>query len=303
VLGLIRILVGLTLLYDFVHIWHLDLVEPLFAPNTQGGISNVMDRPGLPLIFKIFPASVATATWMHGLICLSAFFFTIGLFTRSSGVVLLMLYAQSALIVPLGDRGIDMMMRNVVFLLIFSSCGAWGSVDAKRQTGRWLGSGADVPAWPRHLLILQVIVMYFAAGVQKVGMDWMPMGGFAGLYVILQDPAVARADYAWLADWYPITQLATALTMLFEWLSPLVLLTYHFRATPERTGRMRRFYGKWKPHLWWIALGVMLHLGIAMTLALGIFPYAMLALYPAFLHPDELLSAFGRARNWRRKQI
>ena len=85
--------------------------------------------------------------------------------------------------------------------------------------------------------------------------------------------------------------------MLFEWLSPFVLLTYHFRATPERTGRVRRFYAKWKPHYYWIGLGVMLHLGIAMTLALGIFPFAMLALYPAFFHPDEWLNFGERTKN------
>ena len=117
VLGCIRLFVGVTLLYDFLYISHLDLVEALFAPNTLGGMSNVMDRPELPLIFRLFPASVATAQWMHGLICLSAFLFTIGFFTRTSGIVLLLLYAQSALIVPLGDRGIDLMMRNVLLII------------------------------------------------------------------------------------------------------------------------------------------------------------------------------------------
>ena len=288
VLGLIRILVGLVLLFDFLYLWNLGLVDTLFAPHTDGGISNVLDRPSLPLIYQWFPQSAETARTLHLLICASALFFTIGFFTRTSGIVLLLLYAQSAQIMPAGDRGIDLMMRNVVFLLLFSRCGDWGSVDARRKTGSFFGTNALAPAWPRHLLILQLVVMYFAAGVQKVGMDWMPMSGFAGLYVVLQAPAVSRADFSWLANWYPVTQLATATTMLFEWLAPFVLLTYHFRATPEKDGRWRRFYKRWKPHYIWIAVGIFLHIGIAFTLALGIFPYAMLALYPAFFHPDEL---------------
>ena len=287
VLGTVRILLGLVILYDFLHLWNLGLVEPLFAPHESGGISNVMERPESPLIYQWFPVSASTAWGLHITICVSALLFTVGLFTRLSGVVLLLGLAQSAQIVPLGDRGIDLMVRNVVFLLLFSQCGSWASLDAKRKTGSFWGDGSPVSAWPRHLLIVQLVVMYFTAGVQKVGMDWMPMGGFAALFVVLQDPAVARADFSWLSSIYPVTQLASATTMLFEWLAPFVLLTYHFRNTPEKTSRVRSFYRRFNPHYYWIAIGVLLHLGIAVTLALGIFPYAMLALYPAFFHPDE----------------
>ena len=287
VLGSIRILLGLVLLYDFLHLWQLGLVEPLFAPHESGGISNVMERPQVPLIYQWFPVSAGTAVGLHFTICISALFFTVGLFTRLSGLILLLSLAQSAQIVPLGDRGIDLMVRNVLFLLLFSQCGAWASLDARRKTGSVWGDGKAISAWPRHLLIVQLVVMYFTAGVQKVGMDWMPMGGFSALFVVLQDPAVARADFSWLSSIYPVTQLASATTMLFEWLSPFILLTYHFRNTPEKTGRLRRFYKRFTPHYYWIAIGVLLHVGIALTLALGIFPFAMLALYPAFFHPDE----------------
>ncbi|MEC7242286.1 MAG: HTTM domain-containing protein [Myxococcota bacterium] len=301
VLGTIRILLGLVLLYDFLYIWHLGLVEPLFAPHEIGGISNVMERPKSPLIYEWFPESTATAWGLQLAICTSALLFTVGLFTRLSGAILLLCLAQSAQIVPLGDRGIDLMVRNVLFLLLFSQCGAWASLDARRKTGRFSGDGSAVSAWPRHLLIVQLVVMYFTAGVQKVGMDWMPMGGFAALFVVLQDPAVARADFSWLSSVYPITQLASATTMLFEWLAPFVLLTYHFRNTPGKTSRLRTFYRRFNPHYYWIGIGVLLHLGIALTLALGIFPYAMLALYPAFFHPDEwqkiLHSIAGRFGN------
>jgi hypothetical protein len=38
----------------------------------------------------------------------------------------------------------------------------------------------------------------------------------------------------------------------------------------------------------------MFHLGIALTMRLGIFPSAMLAMYPVLLLPDEV----ERARRW-----
>jgi hypothetical protein len=46
----------------------------------------------------------------------------------------------------------------------------------------------------------------------------------------------------------------------------------------------RRF--PWLEYVW-LSLGVVFHLALALTTELGIFPWAMLALYPAWLHPDE----------------
>ena len=37
----------------------------------------------------------------------------------------------------------------------------------------------------------------------------------------------------------------------------------------------------------WIGIGAVFHLGLALTTELGIFPWAMLALYPAWVHPDD----------------
>ena len=47
-----------------------------------------------------------------------------------------------------------------------------------------------------------------------------------------------------------------------------------------------------------------LHIGIAATMQLGIFPWAMLALYPSFFHPEEyartpLLRRLRTSRGWR----
>ena len=45
-----------------------------------------------------------------------------------------------------------------------------------------------------------------------------------------------------------------------------------------------------------VLVGVIFHLALAATLRLGIFPAAMLALYAAFFHPDELRAAWHRLR-------
>jgi hypothetical protein len=37
----------------------------------------------------------------------------------------------------------------------------------------------------------------------------------------------------------------------------------------------------------WIGVGVLFHIGILLTLQLGIFAPAMLALYACFIHPED----------------
>ena len=293
-LALVRGAVAAAILVDFLRIAQLDLTVPLFGPHAAGGISNVMERATPPLLYRWFPAQASTAVLAHAGVCVSALAFGLGLFTHFFGVVLMLIYAQLALVLPFGDRGIDMLLRNTLLVLVFSQSHTWGSLDAWRKTGRMGGSGEPIPAWPRHLMVLQLVVMYTLAGVQKLGLDWTPLGGFSAIYIILADPAIALFDHSgWSRALYPVTQLATAGTMLFEWGAPAVGLVYWYRATPERSGQLRAWSNTRNPHFWWLAFGLVLHLGIGATMALGVFPWAILGLYLAFFHPDELAS-FGQ---------
>ena len=298
VLASVRILVGACILWDFLEAAWLGIVPTLWGPDTQGGLAaNLMEREPLPEIYLWFPETMATPVVVYQVFIAAAFLFMIGAGTRVSGLVTLLLYAQLSRILPLGDRGIDLMLRNVILLLVLSRSHAMWSVDAWLRTRRWSGDGTDIPAWPRHLLILQLVVMYFFAGIQKTAIAWLPLGGYSALFVILQDPHIARFDMAWLANVYPLTQVSTAVTHIWENSALAVLLVYYWRDTHQRGGRIRTFVQKWRPHWWWIGLGVLLHIGIALSMNLGIFPWAMLALYPAWFHPEELrkLTATGRS--------
>lgn len=289
VLALVRIGVGAVLLWDFLEAAWLGIVPTLWGPDTLGGLpANILSRDPLPELYGWFPQTMDTPVVAYWLLIGSLVLFTCGAGTRVSGLVALLIYAQLSRVLPLGDRGIDLMLRNVMLVLLFSRCGATLSLDARLRTGSWWGTGEDVPAWPRHLLILQLVVMYFFAGIQKTALAWTPLGGYSALYIILQDPHIARIPFAWLEDVYPLTQASTATTHIWEISAPLMLVAYHLRATADRGGRLRAFVQRWKPHWWWIGVGVLLHLGIALTMNLGIFPWAMLVLYPLWFHPDEL---------------
>lgn len=293
--ALVRILLGAVLWTDLFWIGWLDLQVPLFAPVEAGGWSVALERPHPPWWYTIFPLEPwsARALWVGLLLSSSAF--TMGWWTRSSALVLVLLSAQAALLLPPADRGIDRLIRNVLLVFAFSGAGRTMSVDARLTTGRWTGDGASVPAWPRHLLVLQLAVMYFTAGVYKAAYLWTPMGKFDALYVILQDPAVARADWSWLVDepFLLLTRIGTAMTVTWEWTALLPLWVFWWRFAGTRS-RGALFAVEKRLHLVWLSIGVMFHLGIALTLDLGIFPWAMLALYPVFLHPDELRAVTSR---------
>jgi hypothetical protein len=301
VLALLRIGVGSILLVDFGRAAWLGVVPRLWGPDETGGLgANVASRDPSLLLYDLLPYSADTAWLAYGVLITALVCFTLGFGTRVVGLVALLAYAALAKVLPLGDRGIDLMMRNVLLILTLSQSHARWSLDARIRTGSWLGDGQDVPAWPRHLLILQLVVMYFLAGVQKTALAWTPFGGYSALYLVLQDPHIARFDMSWLDGWaYPLTQVATATTHIFEWTAPLMLLAYHYRDTRDRPGRLRAWCNRWSPHQAWIAVGVLLHLGIWMTMDIGIFPWAMLLLYPAWFHPDELARAWTRLRGLR----
>jgi len=293
-LAALRVSISAALLLDLLTVGRLGLVQLLWSPKEGGGLLNPLARDAVPLLYQWLPPEPWAATAIHVAFCVLALAFGAGLFTRLSGLLLVLLYAQVAALFPFGDRGIDLLLRNALVILLFSRCGAAWSLDALRRTGSLRGDGAPVPAWPRHLLILQLSVVYFMAGVQKIAPSWWPMGGFEALYLVYQNPAVSRWPFEWVASWAPVTRLATAATLLFEWSAWILPLLYWFRATRERPGRLRAWANRLKLRSAWVFVGVLLHLGIALTMQLGLFPYGMLALYPAFFHPDELAALSRR---------
>lgn len=290
--AIVRIGVAMVLLWDFATVWHLDLVTLLWGVPEAGGLGDVMSRKPVPQLYQWLPPVAATAygafaVMVGALVCMA-----VGFLTPVATVVALLTSAQLALVLPLGDRGIDLMLRNVLCLLAFSGCGRAWSVDSwlfrKGFLARMFGASDTVLAWPRYLLVLQVLVMYFMAGIQKTSVTWWPLADYSAIYLILQDPSIAAYRFGWLEHIFPLTQLASFSTMVFELGAGLLFFVWWFRDTRTRPGAMRALFNRLEIHKIWMVIGVGLHLGIAATMSLGIFPYAMLALYPAFLHPDEL---------------
>lgn len=296
-LALVRLLLGALVLWDLSRVASLDLVLPLFAPHDQGGMGNALDRAQVPWLYDLLPATAATTRAAFWTATAAAAALSLGLLTRVATLLLLLLLAQLALVLPAADRGIDMLVRNALLVLLFSRCGAAWSLDALLRTGRLAGDRRPVPSWPRYLLIVQLTVLYGMAGVQKVASSWLPFD-WSALWIAMHDPHFARTDaaWSWSASVYALSRVATAATWLWEWSAPVILLAYWYRDTAGRPGRLRALFNRTHLLAWWLLIGAAFHVGTHLLMRLGIFPFAVLSLYPAFVHPDALARLAGRLR-------
>jgi hypothetical protein len=292
-LALVRILVGLVLLWDFLGIAVTGLVPELwlFPPR---GLASLPEDGALPLVVGWFGASPAVLTGLFGLALLGALGIALGLALRPAAFACALATATLARLAPDGERAIDVLLRIVVLVLGCSRADAVWSLRSLLRRRRGQSLEAEIPAWPRLLLFAQLVWVYFSAAHNRGGPAWWPSGDWSALSRVLSDPHFARLSPGWTASVYPLTQLGTALTMTFELSAPLIVaLTYadRHRTAGGRAGAVvRRFHLRWV----WLGVGVCLHLGIAATMRLGIFPFGMLALYPLLLHPDELLGFVRR---------
>lgn len=292
-LAVVRIGVGVALLVDLLHLAPLGMVTPLFAAPPDGyAVASGGFAP------ELLAAGAGPTLWLLAVIAAAGVL--VGLATRLSCFGLSLALAQLAYLAPDTDRGIHMVLRVVLVILALSGCHARWSVDAWvwRKLGRPLRQ--DIPAWPRYLLVLQLVWIYFSAGIGKSGVEWSPGGGFVALANALMDPHLARFGSAWVSHVLPLTQLATALTMVFEVSAPLYLVWLWCTVTVDRSDlpwpRVRRRIHRLRLRWSWIVLGVTLHLGIAVFLQIGMFPWGMIALYPALLRPPELARVTGWLR-------
>ena len=174
---------------------------------------------------------------------------------------------QSWLEFPVGQNSGDFLVRIAVFLIMLSSLAghsqAIWSLDAwwRRGSGRTRG----IPAWPLRLFQIQLVLMYFFAGLYKVaGVGW-----FEGeaLYYVFQHTLWRRFDLSWVRD--PISiGLLTYGTIIFELLLfPLLI-----------------WFRRWRP--WVLLAGLMFHAGIWLAARVFVFSCIVPIYYLAFVDDD-----------------
>lgn len=290
-LALSRIVAGASVAFHLALMGVTGTAAGVWVDVRYGGMRSL--DPG-PVFRHLGGASPANMHLLLGLGIVAGVFMAVGLFTRPATVLTWFCWRTLTGFNDLSGGSSDDLLVNILFLLMFSGCGAALSLDATLR-----GKKRDeVPSWPRYLLIFQIAVMYLMTGLQKISIGWVPGGPADALWYILQQPTWHRFDMRWLAPFYPLTQLATVVTWCFEVGGPILLLAFWYRDTADRPGRVRRFFNRFDVRSWYLALGLLLHLGIWALMEVGPFLNGVLAIYAVCFTGAEWKAGWARARGW-----
>lgn len=278
-LALFRMAIGLCAFFSLATvIWHGDLAA-LWMPRDAGGYH----APDVTWLFRLLGgADPLRIRVVLGVTLSTSLMLAAGLGGRLSALVTLVGYQSITWLNPDACGSYDPLLTNALWLNVLAEGSATLSLDCRLRTGSFV-SDARILAFPRWLALYQIVLVYFMTGVQKVSDTWVPGGELSALYYILQQPTWQRWDALWLAHVFPLTQVGTLFTWLFEVGSPLLLVAIAL----ERRGRGRlgRLLRRVPFRRGWALWGGLLHTGIALTMAVGVFPYLAPAFYLALLAP------------------
>lgn len=295
-LALCRIAVGLTLFVHMLRMLTTGAASFAWQDAAHGGIGTHID-------FVLGLVGGTAHTQALTVLCvIAALTTTIGFMTRPSLLLSMVLFRVLCEITNDARSAYDSLLNNAMFLLLLSACGRALSVDVVIDAAR--GKGApSATRWPRMLLVLQMGLLYGGSAVMKASSGWVPGGDASALWYILNQPLWARFDSFPL--WaYPITQVATTTVWLFELSGPLFVLSVLVREAPPTAWLSRMWLGRVLERVRfrdvYLVVGLAMHLGIELTMEVGAFTGASLALYFCAVRPHEWQRLMCRMRRMRR---
>lgn len=118
----------------------------------------------------IEPLSASGMYFIHLVILISTFFISIGFLYRISSITFLLSFTYVELIDATNYLNHYYLVILLALILCFVSANASASIDAKifpRIKKEY------VPAWSIHLIIFQLCIVYFYAGIAKLNHDWL----------------------------------------------------------------------------------------------------------------------------------
>lgn len=290
-LACFRVAIGAVLLYSLLSILAADLIDVLWIDAEHGGYGT--RGPGNWLLARLGGTTPTTVYGVYIVALIGALATTVGIGGRVTILVTLQFYNALITINPMTSGGYDLMLTNALWLLFLGDAMASHSLRCRLRTGAWTSQTA-ISAWPRYLLIFQLITVYTATGLYKLSADWTPAGGYHALYHVFQDPTWRRFDMDFTAHIFPLTQLATAVVWHWETAFWLMLPVFYYRYTRERGGRLRRAFNRWDLRKPFLFVGLCMHIGILIAFNVGPFSWVSVAYYICFFEPAEVERALGR---------
>ena len=269
-LALVRVLVPLMIAIDLLQMVSKGMVTTFFRPQELGGLIKISesDYVGWLLLNPEWGGQVGVWVTIVSMLLVS-----IGLFTRPALVVGLVSYAMLEDINGMCDRGIDRALRTVLLLLLFSGVHKVWALDHRGEK-----ASKTVSAWAEGLVVWLLVLIYLSAGLGKPmsNPDWLMWSDYPPLYRIFVDPMASYLDAVAIMPAMPLWNFLSWMTILVE-------------------GTAFLAFTRFKP--WWALCCAPIHIGIAMTMKLGMFSFGMLSLYPVLFAP--WISAWLQRREQR----
>ena len=294
--ALFRILTGACLLYSLTSVGATGLVDILWVDAAYGGYRSL--GPVRVLLLDLGPATPSLINSIYALALIGSAALALGIGGRLVTFLTLQSFLSLTTVNSQSSGSDDALLCNALWLLFLCDASSTLSLRCKIRTGRW-ASNASVGAWARYLIVFQLLVMYTFAGLNKTNTDWVPWGAMDALYNALMDTTWRRFDMSWIAHVYPLTQLASVVTWVFETFAWVMLLVFYYRYTRDRPGRLRSAFNRWDLRMPFTIVGAVLHLGIFVAMNVGPFSLVSLSYYVCLWRPEELRAVLARYSSMR----
>jgi hypothetical protein len=274
-LGLIRIAFGILAVS-----WTLSLMPSLYEYFGVDGISPPGDVGRYRWsIFEIWPDdTVLLIGWI--VLLLAAITLTVGWHSRIAAIIVFVFVLSFDRRNPSVFNSGDMLVRIESLFVALAPSGAALSLDQRRRVGDFWSAQTRAP-WSIRLMQCQLSLIYLATVRAKLSGTTWPDGTAVSYALQLWDmlllpvPNFIRTNAL-------LMNLATWGTLLVETAIPILVWVRRLR-------------------FWVLGAGVLLHLGIMATMAVGFFTPAMFILYMAFIPPETAERFVGKLPRSRDK--
>ncbi|BBY18005.1 HTTM domain-containing protein [Mycolicibacterium litorale] len=264
--GLVRIAFGLLMTA-----WTLSLypsLDDLFGP------AGVVPRSPTPdftwSLFRLLPDDRAVLIgWI--VLLAASLALTVGWHSRLAAILVFVLLVSFERRNPFVMNAGDVLLRIEALFIALAPSGAALSLDQRRRAGSFWNAEVR-PLWAIRLMQIQVSVIYVSTVVAKLhGETWQD--GTAVAYSLRQRDLLFFTTPTWITDTLVISNVLSWGTLVIE--LAIGLMVWNRR---------------WRP--WVLAGGVVLHLCIFVSMAIGLFSLAVFVLYVAFI-PSERSKAIA----------
>ncbi len=296
--GMMRVAYGLTAFMVFALQWNN---VPRYYSDHGMMPHAAMDfflRPDYRFTILGWIMNPADVSWLYLLLLASLILVTLGIWTRAGLIVsTVLLYSFHEYNPVLLDGG-DTLLRLIGLILLLSPCDRTFTLGTLRRRLRSVVQHGEDQApsertmaiWPYRLLLWQMICIYISSTWEKLSGTTWPSG--SAVAIVLHHTGFSRIPPSIADALTPFSPLLTysVLVAQVSWILLLILpvLTWYTPLPKRLNGSVKRTV---------IAAGFLMHLGITLTMDVGLFSFVIFTAYLGLLLDDDF-RAIRNFFNW-----